>query len=252
MPDNMDNNLYSRESLKLLFKDGKRPTENSFAQLIDSSLNRLDDGISKNQDNGLMLAPDGINADKLISFYESISNALPEWAILLNSNEPQGLAISETVSDEEAATRLFFEKGGNIGVGTTAPETSLHVDGILGTNSRVGTFLISTAPADGQWHNIVTNLDGCVSFEISAQVGKQHTGKYALLQANAVSTFGKSRIRCTQAHYGFWWNKIALRFSGDTHSYSLQVKTRSDYGSSQEIKFHLTKLWDNEIMSLFK
>lgn len=248
----MDNNLYNRDSLKALFQDGARPTENSFAKLIDSSLNKLEDGISKDPDNGLMLAPDGTDADKLISFYASISNAIPDWSIVLNPPNTNGLGILEIIPGEAETVRMFFERGGKIGIGTQTPETDLDVEGILGTKSRMGTFLVSTAPADGKWHNIVTNLDGCISFEISAQVGKEHTGKYALLHANAVSTFGKSRIRSTQAHYGWCWNKIALRFSGDTHNYSLQIKTRSDYGSGQEIRFHITKLWDNEIMSLFK
>jgi len=86
-----------------------------------------------------------------------------------------------------------------------------------------------------------------------AQVGKEKTGKYALLHAHALSTFGKSRnkIKTTQAHYGWWWNKLALRWTGTTYNYSLQLKTRSNYGADQEVKFYITKLWDNEIMGLF-
>ena len=164
----------------------------------------------------------------------------------------QGLSIVEPISDTETKNRMFFKKEGGIGVNTINPKVDFEVNGILGSASRIGTHKLATIPADGCWHDILTELDGCVAFEIVAQVGKQKTGKYALMHAHALSTFGKShsRIRKTQAHYGWWWNKIALRWKGSTYNYSLQMKTRSNYGN-EEVKYYITKLWDNDILSLF-
>lgn len=249
----MTGKLLNRSSLKSLFSNGRRPDENNFGSLIDSMINKVDDGISKNLKDGLILSPEGKESDRLVSFYEKIQDNLPCWSIELVQEEAQGLAITEPVSATEIPTRLFFQKGGNIGVNTVQPKTTFEVNGILSAKSRVGTYKISTIPADGSWHDIVTDLDGCCAFEIMAQVGKEKTGKYALLHAHALSTFGKSKnkIKTTQAHYGWWWNKLALRWVGTTYNYSLQLKTRSDYGQDQEIKFYITKLWDNEIMSLF-
>ena len=243
----------SRGSLKSLFSAGSRPNESNFGSLIDSTINKVDDGISKNLKDGLILSPEGNNSNRLISFYEKVQDEIPKWGMDLSEETPQGLGIVEPISETEKKTRLFFEKGGNIGIDTNTPQTSFEVNGILGSKSRVGTYKLDTIPADGNWHDVLSNLNGCTAFEIVAQVGKEKTGKYALLFGHALSTFGKSRskIKTTQAHYGWWWNKLALRWTGSTYDYKLQLRTRSNYGSDQEIKYYITKLWDNEIMSLF-
>lgn len=242
-----------RESLKAIFSNGNRPNQNNFGSFIDSMVNKVDDGISKNIKDGLILSPEGDESDRLVSFYEKIQDDLPQWGIQLAQDGQQGLGVIQPISATETKTKLFFEKGGNVGIDTTQPKTTFEVNGILGAKSRVGTYELSTVPADGSWHNIITGLNGCCAFEIMAQVGKEKTGKYSLVHAHALSTFGRSRnkIKTTQAHYGWWWNKIALRWTGTTYNYSLQMKTRSNYGADQEIKFHVTKLWDNEIMTLF-
>lgn len=249
----MDQKPLDRRSLKAIFRNGNRPNQNNFESFINSMVNKVDDGISKNIKDGLILSPQGDEADRLISFYEKVQDDIPQWGIELDKSGNQGLGIIQPISETETKTKLFFGKSGNVGLDTTQPKTTFEVNGVLGTKSRVGTYELSTVPADGSWHNIVTGLNGCCAFEIMAQVGKEKTGKYALVHAHALSTFGRSRnkIKTTQAHYGWWWNKIALRWTGTTFNYSLQIKVRSNYGVNQEIKFHVTKLWDNEIMSLF-
>ncbi len=249
----MDGKPLNRDSLKSFFSNGNRPDENNFGSLIDSMVNKVDDGISKNIKDGLILSPEGDESDRLVSFYKKIQDDVPQWSIELSDDGSQGLGISEPVPDAETKIRMFFEKGGNIGVNTTQPKTIFEVNGVLGITGRIGTYKISTIPADGVWHNIITDLNGCCAFEIIAQVGKEKTGKYALLHANALSTFGKSKnkIKTTQAHYGHFWNKLALRWTGSTYNYSLQLRTRSDYGADQDVKFCITKLWDNDIMDIF-
>ncbi|KAA1247756.1 hypothetical protein [Aquimarina sp. RZ0] len=246
--------LLNRQSLKALFSAGARPKESNFSSLIDSMINKIDDGISKNTEDGLVLAPQGKESDKVISFYENVEDELPHWSIELNQEDDKGLSIVSPVSDKEVTQVMHLQKTGAIGIGTSKPRTALEVDGILGTTARVGTYILDTVPADGEWHDIITGLDGCVAFEIVAQVGKEKTGKYALLHAHAISTFGKShhKIRKTQAHYGWFWNKIAIRFTGSTYNYKLQLKTRSNYGSGKKINFHVSKMWDTKIMELFK
>ena len=244
----------NRDSLKSVFGNGTRPDASNFGSLIDSTVNIVDDGISKNMEDGLILSPEGNESNRLVSFYENILDNQPDWSIELVKEGAKGLDIVEPISSNESQTRLFLKSGGNVGINTAQPKTTLEVNGILGAQSRIGTYKMSTAPADGKWHTIISNLDGCNAFELMAQVGKEKTGKYALLHAMALSTFGKSRskIKTVQAHYGWWWNKISLRWHGSTFNYELQVKTRSNYGQGQFIKFHITKLWDNEIMSLIK
>jgi len=244
----------NRASLKSVFGNGTRPDASNFGSLIDSMVNIVDDGISKNAKDGLILSPEGKESNRLVSFYENILNDEPNWSVEMTQEGAKGLGIVEPLPDEASQTRLFFKSGGNIGVHTQQPMTTLEVKGILGTQSRVGTYKMATVSADGLWHTIIPKLNGCNAFEVMAQVGKEKTGKYALLHAMAFSTFGRSRnkIKTVQAHYGWWWNKISLRWHGSTFDYGLQMRTRSDYGKGQYIKFYITKLWDNEIMSLIK
>ncbi|MDN3643355.1 hypothetical protein QWY87_11620 [Lutimonas halocynthiae] len=250
----MSSKPLNRQSLKSLFKNGKRPNETNFASLIDSTLNQVDDGISRNIEEGLILSPKGKDAVRLISFKDKIQNRLSKWGIDYVQKGSEGLAFVEPVSVDKEATRLFLAKGGNLGVGTEKPRTSLEVNGILSAESRIGTYRLSKVPADGKWHTILSNLNGYSAFEIVAQVGKPKSGRHALLHAHALSTYGKSRsrIRKTQARYKWWWwDKINLRWTGDTYNYQLQIKTRSNYGSDQDIKYYITKLWDDDIMTLF-
>ncbi len=121
-------------------------------------------------------------------------------------------------------------------------------------------------------------LTGCNAFEITAYVqGDQGEGKYALLHAIAISTFGNSKpkISKTVAHFGKWWNNIAIRWESrpskteetgdkkkpsfikklwqiweprDPFKYNLQLKTKSNYGDGKKIYFKVSVLWDSGFM----
>ncbi len=246
--------LLNRQSLKTLFSAGARPKESNFSSLIDSMINKIDDGISKNVEDGLVLSPEGKASNRMISFYDNVEAPLPHWSIEMDQDKDNHLSIVSPVTKTEATTVMSFQKSGAIGIGTQQPRTDLEVAGVLGAETRMGTHKIATVPADGLWHDIITDLNGCVAFEVLAQVGKEKAGRYALLHAHALSTFGKShhKIRKTQAHYGWFWNKIAIRFTGSTYNYRLQLKTRSDYGAGQYIRFHVAKLWDTEMSRFFQ
>jgi len=250
----MATKLLNRKSLKAFFSAGSRPRESNFSSLIDSMVNKLEDGISKTPEDGLILAPEGQESEKVLSFFDSVEDNLPQWSVTLNSKEANGLSFTTPLPSGDEATVVHLEKTGNVGIGNTNPLVNLDVSGIAGSHARIGTYKLATVPGDGRWHDILTGLDGCAAVEIVAQVGKEKSGKYALLHATALSTFGRSmhRIRRTQAHYGWFWNKIAIRFRGSTYNYSIQLKTRSDYGKGNNIRFHITKLWDNDIMNLIK
>lgn len=247
-----------RESLKSLFGKGTMPNADHFSSLIESTINKVDDRISKDIKNGLVLYSEKDSSNKtqykLLSFKRSIQDVIPTWSFHMPNDKPDGIAFVETISSNEEKPRLFFQKEGNIGINTLAPQTTLDVKGILGADTRVGTYALNTVPADGKWHDIISDVDGCSAFEVVAQVGKKHSGKYALVHAHALSTFGRSRnkIRKTQACYNWWWwNKIAIRWTGSTYNYKLQIRTRSNYGQNIKIKFHITNLWDNDVLKLF-
>lgn len=99
-------------------------------------------------------------------------------------------------------------------------------------------------------------------------------GRYCLLHAVAISTFGNSRsnISKTCAYYGRWWNKISIRWESRENAietpenekwwhnlplvrgqvkgkknpfeYNLQIKTVSYYGDNKFINVAISVLYD--------
>lgn len=242
--------LYTRENLKQQFSNGSRPDENNFAGLINSMINKVDDGISKSANDGLILSPEGKGNTRVISIYDNILDDFANWVIDLGDPDNKGLTISEPLLDNTSKQRLFIKPGHGLGIDTVQPKATLEVNGTIGSKSRIGTFSNGVVPANGKWQDITHELDNCVAFEVVAQVGKEKAGKYAMLIAKATSTFNKSKIHKTQAYYGFCWNKISLRFHGSTHKFKLQIKTRSNYGSDELIRFHVTSLWNKDISAI--
>lgn len=241
--------INDREQLKKYFKNGMLPNENHFAILIDSMFNKVDDGISKNDVDGLMVFPAG-DEQKLLSFYENIKDKKASWVIVNSKGENKGLIIREDNNDWPT---IYFENGGNVGIGTLFPKQKLEVEGLIASKGRMGTFKAGKVPADGKWHDILDGLTGCHAYEIMAYAGKKHKGKYALMHATAISTYGnsKSKINKTCGYYGAWWNrwnKINLRWIGETFDFRLQIKTMSNYGDGSQITFKIAKLWDNNFI----
>jgi hypothetical protein len=244
--------LLTRSTLKNLFKRGMVPSEVNFADLIDSSVNKVDDGFSQSSTDGFMLAPQGPN-NRLISFYESIRDPKAAFSISMNpSPHSQGLSFN----DDENNSMLFLRKGGNVGIGTTLPNFKLEVNGMTGMAGRVGTFAVGEIPADGRWHPIITDLEGVQAFEIMAHAaGRTGRGKYALSHAMALSTYGKGSIRHVKASYGFFWRKISFRWTGTESNYRLEAKTAGNYGflDAEEkrqavLRYWVAKLWDDSSM----
>jgi hypothetical protein len=240
----------NRKTLKNFFRKGSLPTESNFSDLIDSSLNIVDDGFLKNMDDGFVIAP-GAKSERLLTFFNDVEYKNASWSFNMDTTQPEAPFC---IKNKENKDVLHLDQSGKAGINTNKPISALEVNGDIAAKGRIGTYAIGEAYADGQWYDILQGLSGCHAFEIVARVGKKDTGKYALLHAIAISTYGRSRsrIRTTQAHFGWFWNKIKLRWRGDTFNYGLQIKTRSDYGAGVKIKFHISRLWDDDMDTLFE
>ncbi|PPK88068.1 hypothetical protein CLV84_1031 [Neolewinella xylanilytica] len=252
-----------RDSLKTLFSKGKFPSEKHFADLIDSSVNRLEDGIAKEPRDGLQLAPHG-DHDQLLSFYERMDHPLPAWQVkLLRNNGARGLGFSRVTrgrnGDTESSTALFLANDHHVGLHTDRPRLPVEVAGTLGATARVGTLHTGRVPADGQWHDITDPYDDVQALEVVARAdGPKGRGKYAVTHGIALNAFGgkgsRPAIRQTRTYFGWFFNRIDLRWSGGYKQYRLQVRTFTHYGLDEgnrtsDIRFHITGLWDDGLFA---
>jgi len=243
------------------FRNGLIPTQKHYEDLINSMLHKEDDGFSKDDENGFKIYSDN-EFNRLVSFYKDSDATDPFFRISKDKAIPDCLkmqpydpSLSVTDNDNNDTTAVFFHTSGKLGVGKKCEDTyKVEVDGFIGMTGRLGTYQCDTIKketilADGKWHTIVPNLKNAQAFEIIARTGKKGTGKLAIMHAVALSVAGPKggRIRRTNGYYGFFWNKIKLRWIGSYKDYSLQIKTNSNYGDDVLIHYTLTRLWDDAL-----
>lgn len=133
----------SRAELKAYFVKNAIPTESQFAELIEGSFNKKDDGLIKIQGDPLSLeaGEDDKNSKPLIHFYSGFNNQTPDWFLNLNPrtdpNDETTAKPGLNFSDNNGTSRLFIANGsGNIGIGTIEPTHTFHVK----TGDAVGLF----------------------------------------------------------------------------------------------------------------
>jgi hypothetical protein len=250
---------HGREELKKFFRNGGLPSEQHFNYLIDSMVNKEDDGFAKDESNGLHVSSCGTSG-RLVTFYTGIDEMEPLFYIDRNSKELRGLQLHYAVTPEnmpEEENCLFLQEGGKVGIGRQAgARFKLDVKGMTGMEGRMGTFRQQkspvTVPADGKWYPILTELDGCQAFEVVARTGLKGSGRFSIMHAIALRAYGGpwtrtwGRIRKTCAHYGFFWNSLSLRWKGSTHHYSLELRSNSNFGPGAQIQYSIARLWDDE------
>ncbi|MCB0641767.1 MAG: hypothetical protein KDC44_09020 [Phaeodactylibacter sp.] len=257
----------SREALVALFQRGV--TDKAYKDLIDSTFNKQDDQMTIRSDAGLILTPRGASS-KLMSFSESIQEqSSPIWSVNFGGKvgrDKQGsIDLSITEGQEP---RLYLQAGGNVGIGTDKPKYKLDVNGIAGMAGRVGTYMADQAPADGQWHTILDELDGVHGFEIMAHIIDSEDQRFGLTHALLLMSHGKkgyqNRVCSVEAGSSWLWgrffNKLAFRWVVDGNNssrnqeyYAIQIKSRTHYGmrdgDTKKIFFRVTKIWDREFES---
>jgi hypothetical protein len=255
----------NRKTLVGSFADGEMPTQDAFADLIDSMVNIVDDGFDKSALDGMKIAQLDNNS-KLVSFYDDITVREPMWSISFSMPSYQGGGGSvknlNFLCGDATYGGLTLARSNsngvedkiNVGINRRNPEHELDVGGVVAADGRMGRHGKYQVRADGNWHPIVEGLDGCHAFEVMAGVGKKNTGRYALLHAFALSTFNSSNSNVSrhQARYSSRCDQIDLRWVGETHNYALEMRTRCSYeqNSTDEVyvRYHITRLWFDPFM----
>ncbi len=127
----------NRQELYDLFVTGSKPTQDDFADLIDSMVNSADDGIGAAEKGEPMEIVQQGAKDRLLDFSRVKGN--PVWRVGAQANGNNGLNIA--TADEKS--RIFIRKeNGCIGINNSAPQAKLHVtpesDTALQVDNRTG------------------------------------------------------------------------------------------------------------------
>jgi hypothetical protein len=262
--------IRNRESLRSYFSDGALPTQEHFADLIDSMLNMSDEGFRKSVERGFEISA-AAGYEALLSFFRDQDPDLPLWSVGFGGAQGQLLfhghrEPSQDGHADPAAPLWCLDPAGRIGIRNANPETTLDINGALRSTGRLGNYTRATATpllANGEWQDLTDSLSGCQAFEVTAGAGHQGKGHFALTHAVALNTYNptlgildflnrKRGIRSTDAYYARRCDRLQLRWhgtSGAKASYRLQIRTGCDYGRGIIIKAHVTQLWFDEDMS---
>lgn len=258
-----------RPTLKKFFRDGALPSSEHFGDLIESMVNRIDDGFDKTEREGLRIASLG-SSPALMSFYRATGSAEPAWTIShgptvgtlhFRRGSAGPVANGPDAGADADIPGLSLSRDGLVGVHVADPAWRLDVDGVARMRGRIGhPGPQAVVPADGRWHDITPSLSGCHALEVVAGAGGQRgRGRYALLHAVALNAynprnpllnwlFGRRSIRAQTAMFGSFSDRLRLRWSGTMRDYRLQLRSQSNFGGDFGIRYYVTRLWFDSAM----
>ena len=236
----------TRQTLKESFKQGKRPGEQDFENLIDSTMNILDDGFRKNPETGMGLAP-LLEKGTVLSVFRKTTDDKPQWEVAID--QMNGNLEIRKHQDDKYISVLVLKTDGSIQYGEKGKNAIFN--GNVSMPVREGIYS-ENVPADGKWHDVSEKFDGCQALEIVAMAGKKSTGKHAVLMAFATTCFGShSKIKKIRSYYGQYGYKICIRWKKckeDNNKCRLQLKTKFHYGEEIQIHCHITSLLSKNVI----
>lgn len=235
----------NRKTLKEYFGRGKKPNSEQFADLVDSMLNIVDDGVSKSPEKGLLLSP--LNEEgAVMEIRRNILEDKASWVVGLGKQDEL-----QIYRESEDVPYLVLHKDGTMQLGNKENPINVVVNGTVQAHSFVGGYMEGKVPADGNWHPVGKNEYGCKSYRITAGCGLKNKGKYATADVTAMHCFGKHRrIRGIHSWFGNRFNRIQFRWNADNAlNCRLEIRTRSDYGNGVWIHYRVSSLFDADFIS---
>lgn len=202
--------IKDRQTLKGYFKKGCIPTEEQFAELIDSVPNITDDGQAVRTSEGWAFYPQPGNALRFT--LHDKEGAPAAW--ILHLTPQKGLVI------ENAAGETVVELGQDkrINIPSRNPEP----------NPGISTTVYLTLAADRKWHDIVTlEKKEFRMYDLFLLLHDPNTGTCKSTRAtiyclNAVECY----IKSPRKHWWGWSGSVKLRWLTRDNKLCLQVRSK--------------------------
>lgn len=274
----------NRETLKRFFGAGKLPTEEHFADFVDSSLNIIDEGFDKTEEFGFEITPQKgtDDSENLISFFRKLTDKLPSWSISYHAKKESLQFIHTDAATNERRTVLSLDKEGKVTVsGEEFNEAKLEdtefgsnpvkldVGGAIRSPARLGVGLNPEAsvPANGEYQPITEKLHGFQALEVVAKVELRDEKRFAIMHAMALNAYNPrwrilnfwnrgKRIKVHQSYHSGPRDRLKLRWeavkdddNAGVEQYRLCIKSAFRYPGDAKIEYHVTKLWEPEWFS---
>lgn len=226
----------NRASLKNYFKSGEKPSQLAFSNLIDSTVNILDDGLSTSEDTIFKLTANN-DSGTVMSIYKKPTDKNPSWNIYLNTN---GELIFR---DSKEIDRMQLSSEGNI---------NLNGEKIFLHSENITSGLLKDCIADGKWKNIISPISGIKMYEIVAVYKSGNSKNITTIQAIASHCNGRKRsIKLVRPYSFFWQNKLKLKWkvikdkTENTMKIGLYIKSKYS-NKNGIIQYRIRQIWNNE------
>ena len=191
----MDSRYRDRKTLKSYFQQGDSPTEDQFAELIDSVTNIHEDGkVTATASDGVRLFPAGKSGVAATVFTDDPDQggSEPLWRIALDGEN--GLRIQ----DDKGKTVLTIDRDRNVTVEGTLKAAG-YLSGKDGEEESPGSGILKIK-ADGLWHDLPVEdaagqpADRCRMYRLSVCYLNRHSRTYSACEA--VASHSQGRTAC--------------------------------------------------------
>ena len=241
--------IRNRKTLKGFFKAGSLPTEDHFADLIDSTFNILSDGDRRDATEEAQVVSPRSETGNLIRFSQEPEKEAEErtaWDLAFRAGSADALLFRIASKTEpepkdekhEPSSVLTLTANHKVGVNTLNPLYTLDVAGPVRASGRLGVCPLQTpAWADGKWHNITQALTGNQAFEVVACVQDPNGESSAMVRATALYVPGLlNHLEDEEEHHddtGFlsrWLLRLKIWFGGSEQDKRTGQEARNNPG----------------------
>lgn len=244
----MEDRKKNRNTLKEYFQSGKVPSEEQFAEFIDSVHNIMEDGHLKAGEKGWMICPVK-GQEPGISFCQKENGDGAACPIWLLTTTPDGKLLLKNKQEEtllSISQDMTFTLFKQLTVKGHVIADSFSDS--IGTGSERTISL--QIPANKKWYNLPIEAavgeyrPGCRVYRIWACYQNMFSEDYQMTEALVQhSNYSNKKIKSSQKHWWGWTGKICIRWRVREGRLYLQVRSKNS-DLKNGIHCQITKVWN--------